>query len=258
MAALRAVVAWCLVWLSLAELCFGQVPPFAPASSAAAPFVSRYYSQATTFYGRTILFGGIDGNGNILNDVWSSRDDGASWSFVPNTGLPARYSGALVTIQTVVNNTQLLLFVGGAGSTGASSNAVYFSVDGATFVPTGNANFSARLSFAYTIALPVQDQSGNPTLNGLPALFILGGSGGSVGLNDVYYSSAAQLTAAADSARLLRSRYCRIALILDTDCPTLTLCCWLCRASVARVVACSASCWLQLKPRGLLARITRR
>ena len=135
MAALRAVVAWCLVWLSLAELCFGQVPPFAPASSAAAPFVSRYYSQATTFYGRTILFGGIDGNGNILNDVWSSRDDGASWSFVPNTGLPARYSGALVTIQTVVNNTQLLLFVGGAGSTGASSNAVYFSVDGSHVRP---------------------------------------------------------------------------------------------------------------------------
>ena len=180
----------CLVGLLAVLPCMSQVPlpPFQKASTSGPPFQGRRNLAATTFYGRTYIYGGLETNADVaLSDLWVSSDDGGSWTNNANPGLPARYDGALVTVQTVVNNTQLLLFIGGnAGS--SLHNDVYFSVDGRIFAQGTNAPFSPRSAFATAIALPVQDQSGSPLLNGLPALFVLGGFTGAV-VNDVYYTS---------------------------------------------------------------------
>ena len=169
MAAFWHIVVLCVVWLALVAPCLGQVPPFAPATSTPPPFPGRAGSAATTFYGRTIFIGGYNGT-SFLNDIWLSRNDGASWQNVPNAVIPGRRDGALVTVQTVVNNTQLLIFIGGLDKNGVFNNDMYFSTNGQSFIPTGLATFSGRSAFAYTIALPVADQSGDAELDGLPAL----------------------------------------------------------------------------------------
>ena len=179
-----------LVWLLIATLTLSQVPPFQKASTSGPPFQGRRNLAATTFYGRTYIYGGLETTYNeALSDLWVSSDDGGSWTNNANPSLPPRYSAALVTVQTVVNKTQLLLFIGGM-DTSSVHNDVYFSVNGLSFTQSANATFSPRAGFATVIVLPVQDQSGNPLLNGLPALFVLGGMNGTGGgLNDVWYTS---------------------------------------------------------------------
>ena len=88
------------------------------------------------------------------------------------------------------NNTQVMITIGGQDQNDVFYNDVYSSVDGATFKRSSNAAFSPRTQFATVIALPVADESGNPANNGLPALFVLGGSTANNAVNDVYYSSA--------------------------------------------------------------------
>ena len=173
-----------LVSLLLSVPALAQVPPFAPASSTPPPFIGRYNFEATTFYGRAYFIGGGDVT-QVLNDIWSSDDDGATWQNIPNNVIPPAFGYSLVTVQTPVNNTQLLLYL--------INNTTYFSDDGLNFFPSTNA-YPARDFTATAVALPVRDQSGNPLLNGLPALFVLGGrlivNGLGVSLlNDVYYSS---------------------------------------------------------------------
>ena len=197
MALSRTFLVACLVLLSLslASPAFAQVAPFAPANSAASPpFTARQALQATTWYGRTLIYGGSDSNNVATNAVYSSGDDGATWTQVAATGLPARSYAGFVTIQTLVNNTQFLLVLGGQDAGGNIFNDMYFSINGVNFINSGAATFSARSQFATVIALPVADQSGNPVNNGLPALFVLGGETATAGAsNDVYYTSAPQL-----------------------------------------------------------------
>ena len=167
-----------------------QLPPLRFASQST-PYAPRGYPQVTSFYGRILLYGGTDGfSGPVFNDSWQSLDEGVTWTRVATVGLPAggRYDGALITIPTLSNNAQLLLFIGG-GDLDQSYNDVYFSVDGVTYNNTGNAAFSPRSGFAYAIALPLKDQSGVPTNNGFPALYILGGYDDDNVNNQVYFSS---------------------------------------------------------------------
>ena len=171
-----------LLGLLLAVPSTSQVAPFAPATSTPPPFLGRKNFPATVFYGRTYFVGGGTNSG-VLNDIWNSDDDGVSWQEItPNVTIPAAFNTALVTIQTTVDNAQLLLFIVG--------NTTYFSVDGVNFT-VGSANYSARDGVATAIALPVRDQSGVPLLNGLPALFVLGGRGVTL-MNDVYYTSGSR------------------------------------------------------------------
>ena len=199
-----------------------QLPPFSPASSTPPPFVGRKSAVAATFYGRTYLFGGAPSTG-LLNDIWVSRNDGATWSNVKNTVIPPRFNGALVTVQTVVNNTQLLLYIGGSDGTNTNNN-VYISVDGVTFTQSDNATFAPRDAFATAIALPVQDQSGNPLLNGLPALFVLGGRTiptTGVFVNDVWYTSVKQTH---NTAAVISSCPCDMCCCLLLRCAVRSLC----------------------------------
>ena len=123
MAACSSVSVWSAVLLlqlllllvAAPHVVSGQAAPLRLANPSA-PFGMRFRTQVTSFYGRILLFSGIQTTGALpTNDLWSSADDGASWSFVGTSGLNGaqRYDGALVTVQTTVNNTQLLLLFGG-------------------------------------------------------------------------------------------------------------------------------------------------
>jgi len=125
--------------------------------------------------GSIVLIGGLDNNYSLLNDVWRSADDGATWTqMTTHAGWPVRsFPGVVAPADGSI------VVMGGLGGNGVPMNDVWRSTDdGATWEQVNtSAGWSAR-AFQKSIALP--DGS----------IVLLGGADGiGTALNDVWRST---------------------------------------------------------------------
>ena len=224
-----SLLALSLFVLSLVSTCDAApsdpTPPLQLATSSA-PFSTRSNPQLATLNGRVYLQGGINSHAGVTyGDSWVSGDGGVTWVQVPSTGLPVRYSGALVNLPTSVSDVQLYL-LGGADNC-CTYNDVHFSADGITFSLVRQADFSSRQSFAYAVAASLTTAATTVLAPAKPAIFVVGGYGvprigaASSALNDVWYSvgsgSTVQFVAATMTAPWAPRAWHQVVAVQDSS-----------------------------------------
>jgi len=129
--------------------------------------------------GSIVLIGGLDNNGNLLNDVWRSTDNGATWIQMTAN---AKFKPRIQSGKVVMPDGSIILMGGywteNPSRTSNSMNDVWRSTDnGATWTQmTANAGWTPRYSFS-SIVMP--DNS----------ILLMGGHAGSTVMNDVWRST---------------------------------------------------------------------
>jgi photosystem II stability/assembly factor-like uncharacterized protein len=119
--------------------------------TANAGWSGRYrHSSVAMPDGRIVLMGGTDANGDLQNDVWSSMDNGATWTL---TTASAGWSARDLPNPVVMPDGSIVV-VGGWDSVSARYNDVWRSMDlGATWTELPNAGWSAR-AWDTIVAMP--------------------------------------------------------------------------------------------------------
>ncbi len=148
---------------------YGQVWYQAPTTLG---FPARYFQSSVVYNGAMWVIGGNAGNGNYLNDAWSSTN-GNTWYRA--TGPAGAAFSARYAQSSLVYNGKMWVI---GGYDGSFKNDVWSSSDGATWSPvTATAAFSPRAATACVV------------FNN--AMYLIGGYSSSAGgeQNDVWTST---------------------------------------------------------------------
>ncbi len=97
-------------------------------ATAAAAFSGRNFLQTTVFNGRIWVVGGVDINGNVLNDVWSSAD-GVNWTQATSAAAFGKRTGFALG----AFNGRLWVFDGQNSVSHQYNSDIWSSTDGATW-----------------------------------------------------------------------------------------------------------------------------
>lgn len=103
-------------------------------------FNGRQSHTLLSYNGDLYVIGGIDGNGDYVNDVYKSSDNGASWTALAVSGLPSNIMNHSSVVFNNDGSGDKMWIIG--GSTYDTSytylNSIYYSTDGASWVEVQN------------------------------------------------------------------------------------------------------------------------